>query len=229
MGFNRKPIKKLVAIVPARAGSKGLANKCLLEVGGIPLYQRAVDVGKCVADEVVVTTDIESILRKKGTSELLHKRSKETSSDTADMDAVLFEVIQDLNLLEVDILLLQPTSPLRTVEDVNKVIQAYATSDCQMALTVSEVDSAILKYFISKDDELHPISDPKYCFSNRQSLPKVVRPDGAVYLFSTADFLKRGGLNFESYVGVETPECRSIDIDDQADLNRARELVITCE
>ena len=70
-----------------------------------------------------------------------------------------------------------------------------------------------------------PVSDPAYCFTNRQHLPQVMKPNGAVYVFDRDWFLQNGGFETDRIGGVVMPAERSFDIDTEVDFLRPEELL----
>lgn len=204
-----------VALVPVRGGSKGLSAKNIRPLAGVPLYARAVAQGIRVVGACVVTTDIAEILNATAPHGCrLLRRPEALCGDDVAIDAVITDAIAQLDLDDsVVILLLQATSPLRTDADVNAVLNLYAADRYDLVLSVTGTDPGILKYGTLDDSRFVPVGRPEFCFSNRQSLPRVYRPNGAVYAFSVGTFLRNGGLATNNIGAVEMPASRSIDID----------------
>ncbi|MEO1550983.1 MAG: acylneuraminate cytidylyltransferase family protein, partial [Pseudomonadota bacterium] len=116
-----------VAIVPVRAGSKGLAGKNLKPFAGEPLYLRAVRQGLRVAPRCIVTTDSQDILAStppQGCT--LHPRPAQLAVDSTPMAPVLSDVIAACGLAASRVVLLQPTSPLRLDADVEDALRLHA-------------------------------------------------------------------------------------------------------
>jgi N-acylneuraminate cytidylyltransferase len=124
------------------------------------------------------------------------------------------------------VVLLQPTSPLRTPEDIRSSIQHLVTSDADLAMGVTEVDAGVLKFGRLLDGRFIPISDPEHCFANRQTLPPVVRPNGAVYAFQAGWFRRNGGFVTTRIAAVSMPPERSIDVDTIQDFERVERIFI---
>lgn len=174
---------KLLAVVPARSGSVRLPNKNLMEFGGVPLYRRAVDVALDAGLDVVVTTDDARICVPVDVRVRIEIRPGFLSGPSACVwDAVEHVCYRDNYFGPV--VLLQPTSPLRELHDVEVCIR--------LALDGRNVTSVVG-------------SDGRY------------RPNGAVYV----RHWKRWGDIGRFY---EMPESRSVDIDTQADFDRALRL-----
>lgn len=216
-----------VAVVPMRAGSKGLPGKNTADLNGQPLYWHSVQVAQAAgASVVLLSTDISSVLgRDHGRGVVAVRRPAELASDTALMAEVLLHVLDADAGLDIDddaiMVLLQPTSPLRSVADVRAAVRAIAASEGRLAMGVTRVDSGVLKYGQVIDGRFTPLSKPEHCFANRQSLPPVYRPNGAVYAFRAGWFRMNRGFETPDIVAVEMAAARSIDVDSLEDLERA--------
>lgn len=202
------------AVIPVRDGSKGLPDKNIRLLAGKPLYRHAVDAAlKAGASRVVITTDIPEILSAElpdGASVL--RRSAELAGDAVSMAPVLLHAINETHIDGV-LVLLQATSPLRSSADIEAALGVYATGEHELVISVTQADSGVLKWGFLDKDRFRPIADPAYCFSNRQSLPTVVRPNGAVYVMDAGWFQTRGSF-VTNHIGViEMPPARSKDID----------------
>lgn len=210
----------LIAIVPVRGGSKGLPGKNVRPLGGVPLYRRAVDQGLAAgAQEVIVSTDIPEILAAPQPRTRLIARPEALAGDGVPMDPVLLHALRDAGPALV--VLLQATSPLRQVEDIRRGVDVWRQGGFDLVMSVTEAPSTILKYGLAEGDRFVPVARPEYCFMNRQQLPLVWRPNGAVYVFSADWFRQNGGLATDRIGMVPMPAERSMDIDTLADFERA--------
>lgn len=217
----------LYAVVPVRGGSKGLPGKNLRPLGGIPLWRRAVEQGQAAgAARVVVSTDIPSLLAQDDEASVSFlARPPDLAGDETPMDPVLDHALRSSVPEGAAVVLLQATSPLRSVEDIRAAIALYQTGAFDLVKTVTPTSSGILKYGMMEGDRFIPVADPAYCFQNRQSLPEVMRPNGAVYVFGRDWFLQNGGLATERMGAVVMPAERSFDIDTEEDFVRAEAML----
>jgi len=229
---NLSAVHQWVAIVPMRSGSKGLPSKNVRQLGGMPLYQHSVRVAQeAGASKIVLSTDIESVIQR-GHSDtvFLVRRPAKLAGDLSPMDGVVAHVLSHEVGLEISdstiVVLLQPTSPLRLPQDVHESIQLLVANDADLAMGVTAVDSGVLKYGQIVDGRFVPLSRPEYCFANRQSLPEVVRPNGAIYAFRAGWFRRNGGFETSRIAAVSMPEERSIDVDSVEDFERAEALLL---
>lgn len=216
----------VVAVVPVRAGSQGLPGKNFRALGGVPLWERAVAQGRAVADEVIVTTDAPEILSRAPEPGVRHvARPAELATNEAPMAPVLSHLLSEQVAAGATVMLLQPTSPLRSEADLQATLDLYRSGGFSMTMTVTEADRGVLKWGRVEDNLFRPLAEPGMSFANRQSLPRVLKPNGAVYVFGRDAFLEAGGFPHERIGVVEMPPERSHDIDTADDLARAEALL----
>ncbi len=215
------------AIIPARGGSRGLPGKNLALLAGKPLWQWSLDQARAAgAERVIVTTDIAEILGSATADDLtLIERPSELSQDTTPMAPVLMHALADAHLTGQTIVLLQPTSPLRSVDDIRAAVALFEAGEHKLVMTVTEADRGVLKYGLMEGERFSVLRDPSHCFSNRQALPPVYRPTGAVYVFERDWFLNNEGFETDRIGAVQMPPERAADIDTQADLERAAKIL----
>jgi CMP-N-acetylneuraminic acid synthetase len=225
------PIPKVLAIVPARGGSRGLPRKNLLPVGGIPLVARAIlaardcpHVGGCV-----LTTDdpeIRAIGIAYGAD--IIDRPADLSGDSTSSLAVVRHVLEFLataGRLPEYFVLLQPTSPLRTAAHLTACIEAFFNSDAQGAISVTEAKESPFKSFIEKNGSLQPLFDVEKLHAPRQTLPAVFTQNGAIYLTSSVAFLRSNSFFIPPAMPFVMDAQASIDIDTALDLRIAECLI----
>ncbi len=222
---------KILAIIAAREGSKGLPQKNVLNCAGKPLIAWTVEAAlkSSHVDRVLVNTDSRAIAdeAEKYGAWAPFLRPAELAQDESSIIDVIKDVIARLkeSSQEFDyVLLLQPTSPLRTTTHINEAIEKYFStrmSDQDTLISVTKVDSKAL-WVLGEDD------DSGYIFnhydvnlsdnSRRQTLPDCYVPNGAIYLAKIDGFNGFYGKQTRSYV---MDEISSLDIDYQEDLDRA--------
>lgn len=216
------------AIVPARAGSKGLPDKNIRLLNGVPLYERAIRAAKAAKiKRIYITTDISEILHeyaleRDGIQAL--RRPPQLAGDASPMSDVLFHVFEQLRWPKGPAVLLQPTSPLRTPEDIRRCLALYESGRYSTVMTVTEADVSVRKMGGLEGDTFVPF-DPVGCFSNRQSLGAVYRPNGAVYVIDPHSFRLGNGFSPSGIGGVIMEESRSVDVDSAEDLVACARLV----
>ena len=219
-----------VAIIPARGGSKGIADKNLQHVGDIPLLVRTIHALQLSSSisMVYVSTDSESIARLASAyGAAVIMRPSDLSSDSASSESALLhaiEVIESRGQQPTSIVFAQCTSPFIEPADVDGVINLLDDHDC--ALTVTENHAFIWRN--SAEGSAVGINHNPIERLPRQMLPAEYRETGALYAFNTKEF-KSSKHRFFGKIGMfKVPGNRSIEIDDLSDLelaNKVAELI----
>lgn len=223
---------KILAIIPARGGSKGLPKKNILDLMGKPLIAWSIEssLASKYITKTVVSSDSDEILaisKKRGAYTL--KRPKELASDTASSESAVINAIIKLKDEgeEFDyLILLQPTSPLRNSEDIDKAIKLLFSSDATALISVCETDNKILKAFKQNEDGyIEGISNNSYPFARRQDLPTIYMSNGAIYIIKIDEFLKSQTLFTEKTISYKMNKIESLDIDTIDDLKEAQNYI----
>ncbi len=133
---------KKLTIIPARSGSKGVRNKNIRDLDGLPMMAWSIIHAKYYSskeDAIVVSSDSDSYLDiAQNFGAIPHKRPPELSTDECKTEPVMDNVLESYKLSENDlIVLLQPTSPIRTKITLNKFIESFNNPDCDSALTLA--------------------------------------------------------------------------------------------
>ena len=219
-------------LIPARGGSKGIPDKNLKPFCGESLVSRAVRQAKDCAGEndvIFVSTDSEAI-RKEGEKhglEIPFLRPKELASDTASTYSVIIHVLEELKIRGQEferVILLQPTSPFRTLNDIKGSIKKW-NPEVDMVVSVTETKSNPYYNLFETDRKgfLH-ISKGDGHFTRRQDAPKVWEYNGAIYVMCVASLLQCPMSGFKKIIPFEMPLSRSIDLDTPEDWNLAEHL-----
>ena len=217
---------RFVGLIPVRGGSKGFPGKNTREFAGQPLYRRSVDQAIRTVGSCIVTTDIHEILEAPEIPPecTLLRRPTDLATDEAVMADVVHHAIEnEHSLKDAVIVLLQATSPLRADADIHRALSLYSEAQHEIVMTVVEADPKLLKAGSISAGDFIPMSEPQYCFANRQTLPKVYEPNGAVYVFAATAFLESGGFPSKRIGAVIMPMDRSLDIDTELDYQLAVE------
>lgn len=212
-----------LAVIPLRAGSKGLVGKNTAILAGKPLYMHAVEQAENGGvPSILITTDIIEVHEADYSADVvLHSRPPELAGDEVPMSKVLVDALARAEYQRVLVVLLQATSPLREPSDIRAAVSLFRSCDADMVMSVSPADPSVLKHGTLVNDRFQPLRKPRDVFSNRQDLPSVVRPNGAVYVFESSWFLERGGDLVSDNIAVSMMSLEnSIDIDSAADLER---------
>lgn len=215
---------KVIAIIPARGGSKGIPKKNLVNFLGKPLLQWSIEAAlnsKYITD-VVVSSDDDDILRisQKHKNVIPIKRPKELALDTSRTEPVLAHVIESLKGTTFDyLILLQPTSPLRKSDDIdeafNKLLASYANS---LISVCSNNYHPYKSLRINNEGFLEGIINNEYPFLPRQELPQTYSANGAIYIIKVKDFIKNNSLITSKTLHFKMSIESSLDIDSKIDL-----------
>ncbi len=211
------------AIIPLRAGSKGLPGKNILRLNGKPLYQYAVDAAlEAGASRVIISTDIAEVLNAPHPTRVVAvERPQHLCGDTVDMTSLLLHVIPSQQLSGT-VALLQATSPLRTAAHIQAGLALFTSQPYDLVMAVTPAERSVLKwgFLDAATGSFTAVSNPQYCFSNRQQLPEMVRPNGALYVFDAAWFVQNGGFSSSKAGAIgalNMSEEDSLDIDNALD------------
>lgn len=220
---------QFIAFIAVRKDSKSLPGKNVRELNGIPLYEIAVQKAiKANCNNVIISTNIPEIHNRKFRENIhVFKRQEFLSRDDTPISDVIYNWSVSNHSASYHnntvVALLQATSPLSTFTDLKKAYDKFCLSDATLLMSVTEADNKILKYGLLSNEQFVPISESSYCFSNRQSLPKVVRPNGAIYLFELGNFRRNKTFDTQKIIPYEMSVHHSIDIDTVEDLEFVRE------
>lgn len=221
---------RILGVIPARSGSKGVLKKNIKNLGGIPLIVHTINVAKkSNINDLVVSTDSEEIADIAELNGIKTKflRPIELSSDTSSSIDVIIHALnkmEQINNTQYDaVIMLQPTTPFRNVNDINNSIKILAKNkDADSVISVTNVDGnhpARMKYI--KNDIL---IDPAFCEKkenqNRQELNDMFIRNGAIYLTKREVILNRSFKGKKSYALIMSKN-RSVNIDTPYDFEYA--------
>tara|TARA_B100000767_G_scaffold230827_1_gene222020 strand:- start:327 stop:1028 length:702 start_codon:yes stop_codon:yes gene_type:complete len=224
--------KKVLAIIPARGGSKLLPRKNIKNLGGKPLIVWTIEaaLSSKYITKIVVSTDdneISNLSKESGVSVI--NRPKNLASDASTSESVILHALDFLKSTDevFDIvILLQPTSPFRSTIDIDNAYKMLINSCAKSLISVSQTDNKFLKSFIKKPSGyLEGISKSKYAFMRRQDLPVTYLSNGAIYIIFVNDFLKINSLFTDKTIEFIMDKENSIDIDCHEDIINA-ELIL---
>lgn len=218
----------VLAIIPARGGSKGIPGKNLREIGGRSLLARTVTVA-CASqpiDHVIVTTDDKNIAAaaRAAGAQTPFMRPAHLASDAAPTIPVISHAVLEFEKMigsQVDtIVLLEPTVPFRTTEMVTQALSRFQQRDCRSVISVCPLERKPQNIFAKdRDEHLHRyIQKPDELFTRRQDMAHLCRLSSGVYVVGRNDFMSLEKLIIEPIGYVETTALESINIDEEIDL-----------
>lgn len=211
---------RCLAVIPARGGSKGVPGKNIRLLAGKPLIAWTIEAAKrskYITTTIVSTDDeeISTVAIEYGAEVPFIRPAHLAEDDTPGVAPILHALEQcpDYDYVVV----LQPTSPLRTAEDIDGTIEKMFKNDGDFCVSVAEASqSPYWMYTLNKDDVMRPLIDSPLVV-RRQELPKAYILNGAVYVAKVEELKKTESFITSETVAYEMPEERSFDIDVEKD------------
>lgn len=219
--------KRVLGLILARGGSKGLPGKNLRPLRGKPLLGWTVDAAKqsSLLDALILSTDAEDIAaagRAMG-AETPFMRPAHLASDTATSIDAIAHAVQ--SLVEAGrrfdyLVLMEPTSPLRETADIDAAITKLDTTGAEAVVSVARAESVhpAFMYFKTDNDYLQPVIPATDRAPRRQDVAPVFFLEGTVYAAQIESLLRRKSFYHDATLGLEVPKWKSPEIDDEVDL-----------
>ncbi|GBD35445.1 CMP-N,N'-diacetyllegionaminic acid synthase [bacterium HR36] len=225
---------KVLTLIPARGGSQAIPKKNIVPLGGKPLIAWTIEVARRTPELeiIVVSTDsaeIAAIAKQYGADVPFLRPAELARSDSPTIDAVLHALdwlAEHRDYRPEAILLLQPTSPFRSVEDIKAALRLYEESRAPAVVSVTPCHPhPYLAYRIDADGCLEPHWGKEACPARRQDLPHLYYLNGAIYLVKATVLLAEKTFLPRGTRALIMPPERSLDIDEPFDLMLARCIV----
>ena len=228
---------RLLAVIPARGGSKGLPGKNTRPFAGLPLIAHSILFAQCCPeiDRLVVSTDsaeIAQVARSYG-AEVPFTRPAEMAADDAPLWPVLQHALAAVEQEEGScydlLLLLDPTSPARLTGDVSGALEKLqAHPDAAGIIGVSQPTfNPLWHCVVERNGWMTDLMDGAANLDRRQDAPTIYRINGSIYVWRTA-FVRSTGPDWRKqgrHLLFEIPEIRAMSIDDLAEFHHAELLV----
>lgn len=218
--------KKVLALIPAREGSKGIKDKNIIEIGGKPLISYTINAAKNskYIDKVIVSTDgdkIANVAIKYGVS-VPFLRPKNLAQDNSNVITTVVYTLEQLNSNNEKydiIVLLQPTSPFRNQNHIDEALEMLINNNLTSILSVCETDKnpTLIRQF-KENNKIIPLIETD--ISLRQEMPKYYLLNGAIYINYTKDIHINKYLKDNEY-GYIMDKYHSLDIDEHIDIEIA--------
>lgn len=224
---------RILAVIPARGGSKGLPGKNIRDLAGRPLIAWTIDAANDsrYLDSVIVSTDSPEIagVAKRYHAEVPFLRPDHLATDNAkSMDALLHAVqwLEGHGETFDMLLALQPTSPLRTAKDIDQAIELYFQKNARAIVSVCPCDHhPWWSNCLPEDGNMAGFLRPEVLGTNRQELPAFYRLNGSIYLADISFLMESGSFYGQRTFAYVMPTRSSIDIDSLLDFNLAEFLL----
>jgi len=211
----------VIAVIAARGGSKGIPRKNLRQVGGKPLIAWTIEaaIGSRFLDRVVLSSEdaeIKRVAAEWGCDVPFTRPAELAHDETPGIEPVLDALARLPGYALV--VLLQPTSPLRSTADIDGAIELCCRRKAPACVSVSIAGESPHWMFTLEGGKLRPLLEQTALPERRQLLPPVYRLNGAVYVARTEWLPRSRSFMGEHTIGYVMPEERSIDVDDEMDL-----------
>lgn len=221
--------KKVLAIIPARAGSKGIPDKNIIELCGKPLIVHTIEASlkSKYLDKIVISTNSTKVMdvASEYDVEVPFKRPENLSDDASSSYAVIEHAIDFYkNILKEEfdyIVMLEPTSPLRDEDDIDKAIEMLNEHSSASALVgISKVEAQHPSFLAYKDEKgfLSSYSDSDIKIIRRQEISNLFFFEGSIYCSKVKALLDKKSFYHNKTIGYEMPKFKSFEIDDYDDL-----------
>ncbi|MDC1068933.1 acylneuraminate cytidylyltransferase family protein [Candidatus Kapabacteria bacterium] len=217
--------KTILAIIPARGGSKRLPNKNMLDLNGKPLIAWTIEAAKNSnnLDKVIVTSDSDDILQiSKDFGAETIKRPSEFASDEASSFVVIKHALENLEDFDY-VILLQPTSPLRNEIHIDEAIELLANKNADSVISICETDhSPLWCNTLPANESMKSFLKEEVLDKRSQELEKYYRLNGAIYISKCKNLLEEKSFHLkENTFAYIMNKKDSIDIDDEFDFKLA--------
>ena len=218
--------KKVLALIPARSGSKGLPGKNTRILHQKPLIAWSIEAAKnsFYIDDLLVSTDskeIADIAEQYGAEAPFLRPAKLASDSASTIDVIIHALdwLESRNRYYEIIVLLEPTSPLREPEDINICLEIIQKNGVSSVVSVSQVENLHPTFLFHMDEEkkLHPYSQKQPNSVRRQDIIPLFFLDGSVYCSEIDALRARKGFYHEDTSGYVVPKWKSLEIDDEDD------------
>ncbi|MBU3106222.1 cytidylyltransferase domain-containing protein [Clostridium gasigenes] len=225
--------KKILAIIPARSGSKGLKDKNIKLLNGKPLiaYTIGAAINSNVFEDIIVSTDSVKYadISKEYGADVPFLREESLASDTATTEDVVIDIIENLKLMNKYydyFVILQPTSPLRDSCNIKEAVDLLLDNNLKSVVSVCESEHSLKLYNTLKENlSLEGFLD-KGDNKRRQELDTYYRINGAIYIIETSEYITSRNFYCERSKAYIMDSKKSVDIDTDFDFKIAEYLLI---
>lgn len=222
---------KVLAIIPARGGSKGIPHKNVRELNGKPLIHYSIDaaINSEAVSKVVVSTDsdlIEKVSSVYPDVEIIRRPEHLAGDSSLVIDTVrhVIEVLEERGEQYDVVALLEPTSPLRTFKDIDDAVKLMNEKSADSIASVTETKVPPARVWRVTEDAIEPFIEGSNAFLPRQQLQKGYYLNGVIYLTKInllMENVENKTLFFGKVVPLIIPSDKVVDIDEEMDLRIA--------
>jgi N-acylneuraminate cytidylyltransferase len=216
-------MNKILALIPARGGSKRIPGKNSRLFMGKPIIQFSIDAASAseIFTDIWVSTDKDEIAELCRSEKIhVHDRSAEAASDVATISEVLKEVLVDLNIHQGTLCLIYATAPFVDADMLKKSYREFVTSGADSLLPVVRYSFPIQRAMKSEDGWLQMIQ-PENMHVRSQDLPASFHDAGLFFWINVEKFLQSGKVFMDKTLAFEVDEMYCQDIDNESDWKAA--------
>lgn len=222
--------KKILAIIPARRGSKRLPGKNCRILGGLPLVAWTIIAAKKVEHlvDVIVSTDDPEVIRiAREFNCAVIERPSALAADSSTSEDVVMHALNNSEKDYEHLMLLQPTSPFRRAEDITNAINEMKLKGASSIISVVEAEhSPLWCGELAENGSMENFIDRKVTAKPAQELPQYHRLNGAIYLVTVSEFVAQKSFFLEkNCFALKMEKNVSVDIDDMHDFLFAEKLL----
>jgi CMP-N,N'-diacetyllegionaminic acid synthase len=220
---------RILAVIPARGGSKGLPHKNIRDACGKPLIAWTIEAAQKsrYISRLVLSSDDTEIIKaaQRFGCDVPFVRPKYLASDTASSIDVIHHAIKEIPGYDY-VILLQPTSPLRTTSDIDNAVEMMLNKGAPACVGITEsTESPYWMMVVEKNEVLKPLIDRSHFQQRRQDLPNTYLVNGAIYIAEINWLMRQSGFVGPETIGYRMPKERSIDIDTEEDFRQLLSLL----
>jgi len=224
---------EILAVIPGRKGSKGIINKNIRKINNKPLISYSIEAAlkSKYIKRVVVSSDSDEILEIANSYnvESIERPEHLAQDDSTTVDVVkhVLNVFNESNdYFPENLVLLQPTSPLRDSGDIDDAIKMFLEDESVDSLiSMSKFNHNPLWTFKIEDNLLSPAFNEEFLNKRRQELPDLFLPNGAIYIIKTKQLIEKNSFYIEKTKPFLMSEEKSLDVDTELDLKLVKCLI----
>lgn len=213
--------KKILAIIPARGGSKGVPRKNLRSVAGKPLIAWSIEEAKKsrYIDRLILSTEDKEIMTtaEEYGCDVPFVRPLHLAKDDTPGIAPVLHALKHMPDFDY-VMLLQPTSPLRSVEDIDRCIENFESSERSSSVSVTLSGKSPFWMYTINNNEMKPFIKQHEIILRRQDSPDIYELNGSIYIAQTEWLSKNETFLYEGTLPYIVPGMRSFDVDTEDDL-----------
>lgn len=233
MSLAQSKNNKFIALIPARLNSKGLSKKNIKKINGKSLLEYTIEAAlkSKLLDSIYLNSESTQILNIGKKHDInLFLRNKNLSKDNTEASDIVYDFLKkikkEISLDNFFIVYLQPTSPLRNSNHIDKAIKLLKKTKADSLMSGCKYSNNVLKsFFVDKHSFIKLLTKKSYLNSNRQNLPNVFKSNGAIYIVKAKNFFLNKKFISNKTIFFEMSKRNSLDIDNKYDFNLFKKLI----